>query len=383
VSAQSIVSPEDQRVTFVELFFDLVFVFCVTQVVGLLHDGLTWDAVGEAVLVFWLVWWAWTQLTWALNAADTTHHAVELGTLAATAVAFFLGVAVPDAFHGRALWFAVPYVAVRVLGLTMYGYVAQAADVSQHAAVRTFAVTSIGGLVAVLVGAFAGGTTQYWLWGMAILLDIIAAAVGGQQEGWNLHPEHFAERHGLFVIIALGESLIVAAGGLADAEAAWTGELLAVAVLAVATTCALWWTYFTRCKPVLDHALESCRGAIQSTMARDVFSLAHFPMLCGVIAYAYAIEEAVAHPTDPLPLTARLALAAGLALFVGGMVPAMWRAVHRALVLRLVLTAALVAGVLAVSDAHPVITLAIGFAGVAAVAIVEQRSNMQTAVLHH
>jgi len=383
MSAQSIVSPDDQRVTFIELFFDLVFVFSVTQVVGLLHDGLTWNAAGEAVLVFWLVWWAWTQLTWALNAADTTHHWVELGTLLATAVAFFLGVAVPDAFHGRALWFAVPYVVVRVLGLTIYGYVAQAADVSQHAAVRTFTLTSIGGLAAVLVGAFLGGSTQYWLWGMAILLDIIAAAVGGQQEGWNLHPEHFAERHGLFVIIALGESLIVAAGGVADAEAAWTGELLAVAILAVATTCALWWTYFTRCKPALDHALESCHGAVQSTMARDVFSLAHFPMLCGVIAYAYAVEEAIAHPGEPLPFAARLAMAAGLALFVGGMVPAMWRAVHRPLVPRLLLTAGLVAGVLSLADVRPVTTLAIGFAGVAAVAIFEQRANAPVAVLRH
>src|SRR5687768_14561646 len=105
--AQTIVSPEDQKVTFVELFFDLVFVFSVTQVVGLLHDGLSWIVVGQAVLVFWLVWWAWTQFTWALNAADTTHPTVELGTLVATAVAFFMAVAVPEAFHDRALWFAV------------------------------------------------------------------------------------------------------------------------------------------------------------------------------------------------------------------------------------------------------------------------------------
>src|SRR5688500_8944320 len=119
--SKSIVSPEDQKVTFVELFFDLVFVFSVTQVVGLLHDGLSWIAVGQAILVFWLVWWAWTQFTWALNAADTTHHLVALATLAATAVAFFMAVVVPDAFQARALWFAIPYVLVRVIGLALYG----------------------------------------------------------------------------------------------------------------------------------------------------------------------------------------------------------------------------------------------------------------------
>ncbi|MGH7552375.1 MAG: low temperature requirement protein A [Longimicrobiales bacterium] len=144
MSTTSIVSPEEQNVTFVELFFDLVFVFCVTQIVGLLHDGFTASAIGQAVLVFWLVWWGWTQFTWALNAADTTHHVVELATLFATAVAFFMAVAIPDAFHGRVAWFAVPYVAVRVTGLTVYGWVAAAADATQHAAVRKFSLVSVG-----------------------------------------------------------------------------------------------------------------------------------------------------------------------------------------------------------------------------------------------
>lgn len=105
-----ITSPEDQSATFVELFFDLVFVFAVTQVVGLLHDGLTWASVGRAILVFWLVWWAWTQFTWTLNAADTTHPWIELGTLAATAAAFFMAIALPNAFAERALGFAAAYV---------------------------------------------------------------------------------------------------------------------------------------------------------------------------------------------------------------------------------------------------------------------------------
>ena len=117
---RSIVSPEDQRVTFVELFFDLVFVFSVTQVVGLLHHHLDWTGVGQTILVFWLVWWGWTQFTWALNAADTTHPSVELATLVATAVAFFMAAGIPNAFSGGALWFAIPYVLVRVIGLGLY-----------------------------------------------------------------------------------------------------------------------------------------------------------------------------------------------------------------------------------------------------------------------
>ncbi len=369
--AQSIVSPEDQRVTFVELFFDLVFVFAVTQVVHLLHDGLAWGAIGRAILVFWLVWWAWTQFTWALNAADTTHHLVQLGTLAATAVAFVMAVALPDSFHGRALWFAVPYVLVRGIGLTLYSWVAEASDPSQHAAVRTFSLVSLGGLAAVMMGAVAGGTTQYWAWGLAIFLDVIAAAVGGQMEGWNLHAEHFGERHGLFVIIALGESLIVTAGGVTGTT--WGAHLIGIGLVAVGLTCALWWSYFPRAKPQLDHALEAKRGAAQTTLARDVFSLAHFPMLCGVIAYAAALAEAVAHPAEPLSFVWRLTLAAGVVFFVGGMAGAIWRATNRLLVRRLGVTAGTAFAIVAVPGVAPLVSLAFALAGVTTVAVLEQR----------
>jgi low temperature requirement protein LtrA len=379
MSRQSIVSPDNQNATFVELFFDLVFVFSVTQVVGLLHGELTWITVGQAILVFWLVWWAWTQFTWALNAADTTHQLVELGTLAATAVAFFMAVTLPDAFGARGLWFAIAYVLVRVIGLILYAWVASA-DPSQRAAVVTFAAISVGGLIAVLIGGYRGGEFQYWFWGFAIVLDVIAAAVGGQAEGWNLHPEHFSERHGLFVIIALGETLIVAAIGVTGAS--WTGHLAVVAVLAVAITCGLWWSYFVRMKPMLDGALEASRGAGQSMMARDVFSLVHFPMMCGVVAYAVAVEEAIAHPVDPLPLDGRLALAIGLALFAGGMAVAVWRATRRLLHPRLIITATTVIALVAVNGVAPLITLTIAFVGIAAIAILEQRMITPAADIH-
>src|SRR3712207_5971677 len=151
---RSLVSPDDQKVTFVELFFDLVFVFGVTQVVKLFHDGITVSHTAQAILVFWLVWWGWTQFTWALNAADTTHPLVELATLAATAIAFFMAIAIPSVFRGGALWFALPYVLSRVVGLMLYGEVANANNPSQHAAVKRFSLISIGGLLAGLIGGF-------------------------------------------------------------------------------------------------------------------------------------------------------------------------------------------------------------------------------------
>lgn len=376
MASRSPISPEDQKVTFVELFFDLVFVFSVTQVVILFHHGFDWLAAGQAILLFWLVWWAWTQFTWALNAADTTHHLIALGTLVATAVAFFMAVALPDAFHDRALWFAITYVLVRLIGLALYTWVA-AFTPDLWAAVRSFGLVSMSGLVAVLLGGLFGGTWQYLFWGIAIILDVVAANVGGQAEGWNLHPEHFAERHGLFVIIALGETLIVTAGAVTGVP--WTGDLITVAMLAVAITCALWWSYFPRAKPLLDHALESSHGAVQSMLGRDVFSLLHFIILCGVIAYAAAVEAAVAHPTEPLGLAVRLSLGGGLLLFVGGMALALWRATRRWPWLRMIVAALTVAPIIALGGATPLSTLSIALAGILLITLLEEWRSPRSA----
>jgi len=369
---QTIVSPEDQSATFVELFFDLVFVFSVTQAVSLLHHNFSLGGAGQTVLAFWLVWWAWSQFTWTLNAANTEHPRVQIGTLVATAVSFFMAVALPDVFHGRALAFAIPYVVVRGIGLYLHSWVACEIP-SMRAALRTWALVSVGGLVAVLAGAFRGGETQYWLWGLAILLDVIAATIGSQAEGWGIHPKHFSERHGLFVIIALGETLIVAASGLSGRP--WTAELITVAVLAVAITCALWWTYFPRVKPALEHSLLSCRGSLQSNMARDAFSLAHFPMLCGVISFAVAIEEAATHPGEHLELGGRLALAFGLILFVGGAGIAMLRCGGRLPLLRLILTAVAAIAIVAVGGVPPQVSFGIALAGVLIIAVKEHREG--------
>ena len=373
----SIAAPREQGVTFVELFFDLVFVFSVTQVASLLHHQLDWTGLGQAVLVFWLVWWGWTQFTWALNAADTTHAAVELCTLLATGVAFFMAVAIPRSFSGDAIWFAVPYVLVRLIGLGLYVRVAWATDLSQHALVRRFAFMSVGGLAAVVGGAIVGGTTLYWLWGLAILLDVIAAMLAAAAEGWNLHPDHFGERHGLFVIIALGESLIVAGGGLAGVEIDL--NVMAVGALTVATTCALWWSYFGPAKLQLDRALGSVSGSDLSSMARDVYSLLHYPMILGVIGVAVAIEEIVLYPAEPLDLANRLALALGVALFTGGMSMSLWRATGSLPAMRLALAGLTAMAVVVAGGVPPVLSLTIAFGGVAILAALEHRGHLLAA----
>ena len=198
--------------------------------------------------------------------------------LVATAIAFLMAVTIPDAFGDAGGWFAATYIAVRVVGLGLYGRVAWE-DVAKRTAVRRFAVLSLGGLAAVAAGGVVGGDARAWWWAAAVVLDVAAAVGAGTAEGWDIRPEHFGERHGLFVIIALGESLIVAASGLTGAER--TAQTVAVAILAVATTGGLWWSYFVGAKPALDHALPQRSGADRSTLARDVYSIWHFPRLRG------------------------------------------------------------------------------------------------------
>jgi low temperature requirement protein LtrA len=364
-----IVSPDDQKVTFVELFFDLVFVYCVTQVVTLFHGRVDVGSAVSALLVFWLVWWAWTQFTWALNAANTDHPRIQVITLLATSVAFFLAVGIPGALGPGALWFAGPYVALRVIGLLVYYWVARR-DPNQRQAVRVFGLVSATGLGAVLAGGFLGGGAVYWCWGVAIVLDLAAAGIGGQLEGWNLHPAHFAERHGLIVIIALGETLIVAAAGLV--EAAKSPMVIATGALAVAVTSGLWWSYFRHARPALEHALAARDGNARSCLARDVFSVLHFPMLCGVIAIAAATEAALAHPDQALGADLRLALGGGAVLFVCGTAAGMWRATGRALLWRWA-TAPVVAAVLFAFGAVPWIAMMLLLVMLTTIAVVEHR----------
>lgn len=311
--AMTVRATRPQGATFIELFFDLVFVFAVTQVTAVLEEHLTVVGLVQAVLVFWLVWWAWTQFTWTLNTADTEHSGIELLTMAAVAAAFFMALTVPDAYETTGWWFATSYILVRLLGIAGQWWVA-AGDAEWRSTVRPWAILSFSGLAAVALGAALPTGPRTVLFAAAVGLDLFSAARAGGGE-WRLYPEHFGERHGLFVIIALGESLIAAGASAGDMER--NGTLLAVTVPAVVGACALWWTYFSRAKGALEEAMHQTPSRDRGRFARDVFSFLHFPIIGGVIGFAVAIVEAVHHPADHLEPAAVLALIVGVALFVG------------------------------------------------------------------
>ncbi len=367
---KSIVSPEDQGATFVELFFDLVFVFAITQVTQYAAHHLDVHGLLRSVMVFWLIWWAWTQFTWALNAANTDHHHVRVSTLISTGVAFVMAISVAKAFApgpSDALWFALSYVAVRTLGLGLY-YKVVSSNADQRSAVVGFAVLSSGGLAAVLVGSLVDPSVRDWIWFGAILLDLGAAWIAGNSSAWGLHASHFAERHGLIVIIALGESLIVAGSALTSDV---TLSAMVTGSIAVLMTCLLWWTYFGWVREVLEEQLVSLTGRDLTLLGRDAYTFWHFPLVSGIIALAVGFEASF-HPDDYELTQVAVAVGVGLALFLTSTAAALWRALGCILWNRLIVLV-LTLGVLAVSASSSLNQiLGIACAGLTLIVAIEQ-----------
>ncbi|MDQ1431175.1 MAG: hypothetical protein QOF40_1777 [Actinomycetota bacterium] len=369
-------APDDQAVTFVELFFDLVFVFAVTEITTLTASHLTWAGVARSLLLFWLIWWAWTQFTWTLNPADTNHDLVRIVTLIATGFAFLMATSVTRAFGSEVLWFAVPYLLVRLLGLALQVRVDLEQD-SREGTVVLWAALSLIGLALVLAGALVDTPARNWIWLAAILADVFAATNGARGgTSWDIRPAHFSERHGLFVIIALGESLIVAATAISGAErtAALMGDVIAALVL----VCLLWWTYFGWLKEATERGLAAATPSHIAGLARDAFSLGHFPLLCGIVGFSVAIEEIVRRPATAAHGEVVAALGVGVALFVGGSAFVLWRACRQVLVPRLAILAATEVLLVVLATQEPVWLLTAVAAGVFAIVIVEGLTHPET-----
>ncbi len=299
-----------QGATYVELFFDLVFVYAVTQVTSLLGHDLTWLGAARAAVVAWLVWWAWQQFTWTLSPADTTNPVVEVTVLAAAAMAFFMARSVVDTFDGNPWLFLVPYLLVRGTGMWLYGWVG-GDDRQMGRSMGLFAAASLPAVAALMLGAWLDPGARVWVWALAVVLDLGAGFVARRVE-WRIHVSHFAERHALFVIIALGESLIAVGVASADVESTMAAFLAKAA--GVALVCVMWWGYFGWFSRWLEERIEASPSVDR---IRNCYSFMHFPVVAGVIAVAASLEEVVAHPGMPLEPPAAAALAVGLALYYG------------------------------------------------------------------
>jgi low temperature requirement protein LtrA len=321
-------SEEPQNATFIELFFDLVFVYALTQVTGLLIEDFTWSGAAQAVVVAWLVWWAWTQFTWTLSPANTTHPVIEVVVLAATAVAFFMARSVTETFDGSPWLFVVPYLLIRAIGMILYAWVGGDSDRQMARSMGLFALASLPAVVVLSVGAALDPGPRLAFWAAAIVLDL-AAGISVRSVTWRVHVSHFAERHGLFVIIALGESLI--AIGVASTSLEATVPSFLVKGAGVALVCGLWWLYFGWFKTWLEERVELAESI---DLVRNAYSFVHFMVVMGVVAVAAALESAIAHPGDPFSTPAATSLALGMFAYVGGIAVLAWMAGRLVLVSR-------------------------------------------------
>jgi len=304
---------ERESVRPLELYFDLVFVLVFTQCTALMADNPTWTGVGQGILVLAMAWWAWAAYAWLTSVVDPEEGAVRIAMFAVMAALLIAALCVPAAFEDRALAFALTYGIVRIGHIVLF----VVASVQNPDLRRSVGVIALGTAIAVglLVGASAlDGTAQAALWAVAILLDWGLPGIFGAG-GWQLVPAHFAERHNLVIILALGES-IVAIGIGAETTELGLG-LYAAGVLGVALASAVWWTYFDIVALVTERRLvEAPPGIERNTLARDSYSYLHFPMVAGIILIALGLKKTLEHVDDPLKTVPAFALLGGVAIYL-------------------------------------------------------------------
>jgi low temperature requirement protein LtrA len=327
-----------ERVTPLELFFDLVFVFAITQVTGLVSADPTWSGLTKGLLVLGVLWWAWAAYAWLTNTIDPDEGVVRIAMLGAMAAMLITSLAVPDVFGDDALLFAFAYAFVRVMHLVLYA-LAGRGDRDLLAAIGRLAVGSAIGVGLLFVAAGLDGRAQVGVWALALAFDLLGPYVGGGR-GWHLSAGHFAERHGLIVIIALGESIVALGLGATDVL---TAGVVAAALLGLAVAFALWWAYFDVVAIVAERRLRETTGTAQLEMARDSYSYLHLPMVAGIILFAVGLKKTLGDVGEPLKLVPAVTLCGGIAMYLVAHVLFRLRNVHSLNRRRLVLSVVLVA----------------------------------------
>jgi low temperature requirement protein LtrA len=345
----------EERVGPLELFFDLVFVFALTQVTARLADDPTWSGLLRATLILAAVWWAWVAYAWLTDSVDAEEGGIRLAMFAAMGAMLVVALTVPTAFEDDALLFALAYLGVRAMHLVLYA-LGSKGDPEVVGAVLRLAPTATIGPALLVLGAFLDDRAQLAAWIGALVLDWVGPALG-RGRGWRVHASHFAERHALIVIIALGESLVALGAGAAGLPI--DPGLVVTALLGVVVLAALWWLYFDVVAIVAERKLNEATGVARALMARDSYSYLHFPMVAGIVLVAVALKKTLADHGDPLALVPAVGLCGGLALYLLGHVGFRLRNVRSLNRHRLVVAAVLVALVPAATEVPALAALAV------------------------
>lgn len=349
------VEEEERKTSYIELFFDLVFVFAFTQVTSLILEDTSAAGFMRAALVLAMVWWAWSAYAWMTNAIDIENTVTRLIVFAAMAAGFFMALAVPDAFQDEAASFAVAYFVVRILNTTLFSWGVRHDPGQLRATLRLAPWFLVAALVA-LVGGFVDPDIRAWVWLASLAIDVVGTLTVARAE-WRVSASHFAERFALIVIIALGESIV--AIGLATTEVERDFTFAISVLIAFAGVAALWWAYFDFTAVAAARSLGRASPSARGPLARDVFTYFHYPIVLGIILYAVAAKKTLEHPLDPLSEAGRWALGLGIAVFLSGFVLARFRVIRRVAWERVVAGSAAVVVAVLLDGTDAIVTLAV------------------------
>jgi low temperature requirement protein LtrA len=301
-----------RRVSTLELFFDLVFVFTITQLTTVMADAPTWRGLLQVVLMLGVIWWMYGGYAWLTNAVAPDRMSRQLVLLGGMAGYLVLALAIPSAFDDAGVAFGIAYVAIVTIHATLFS---RSGSVTVMQALRGLAPYNLFTALLVLAGGIAGGTAQYVLWTVAFLLEWVTPRLT-EQAGFQVATTHFVERHGLVIIVALGESIV--AVGIGAAGLHIDLELVGVAVLGLMLSACLWWTYFGGDEQEAERALSAAPPNRRARMAVDAFGYAFLPLLLGIVASSAALKKATGHPFDEVEFARALQLAGGVAIFMAG-----------------------------------------------------------------
>jgi low temperature requirement protein LtrA len=315
----------EHQVTPLELFFDLTFVFAITQVTVLLADDPTWSGVLRGMLVVAALWWAWSVYAWLTSAMDVDEGGIRLLMLASMGAMFGVALAVPGAFGDDAVLFGVAYLLVRLLHLVLSTIVGRD-DPDRRGALLRFAPTAVLGASLLVFAGFLDGRERIAVWLVALAIDYLGPVVIGVGGGWRVAPEHFAERHGLIILIALGESLIaIGLGAGFDLDAG----VIVAAALGIVVVSALWWLYFDVAAIFARRRLMQAIGLELHRLALHAYSYLHLPMVAGIVLFALGLKTTVGEVGEPLETVPAVALSGGAALYLLGHIAFLFRTTGR------------------------------------------------------
>jgi low temperature requirement protein LtrA len=303
----------EKRVAPLELFFDLVFVFAVTQVTALMSHNPTWEGLGQGMLVLTALWWAWGAYAWLTNYIAADEGIERLLMFAVMGAMLIAALAVPHAFDEDALIFGIAYAVARWLHIFIWAEANEAVDTGE-AIVRLSRTAVPAPALLILAGFVDEGTLRTALWIIALSIDLAGPFVFGVS-GFRVSAGHFAERFSLIVIIALGESIVAIGAGIhEDLDAG----ILTAAALGLIVSCALWWAYFDVVAVVAERRFRRMPLEQRVRIARDSYSYLHLPMIAGIVLLALGVKKTLEHVDEPLHTVPAVALFGGIALYYAG-----------------------------------------------------------------